>query len=191
VLVAFGAPAHLLGIGIAQLVSTAARPIAILGSASVAPASPGPAIGCGTYRPLQISRHVYEYRISESPVANPPSTTYRVQVIIFRVVAALAGLFFVVAVALTASAPWVLLPGTRQCASIDCHRLGLVMIIQTLVASDEMTSKSRFLVVPAGRNEQALAAAAHAREGDRARSGKPSGRSDSGLSQTARPKPYD
>jgi hypothetical protein len=35
VLVAMGAPAHLLGFGIAQLVSTAAWPIAILGSASL------------------------------------------------------------------------------------------------------------------------------------------------------------
>jgi hypothetical protein len=46
---------------------------------------------------------------SESPAANPPSTAHRVPVIIFRVVAALAGLFFVVAVVLMASAPWVLL----------------------------------------------------------------------------------
>jgi hypothetical protein len=46
---------------------------------------------------------------SESPVANPPSTRYRVRVIIFRVVATLVGLFFVVAVVLMASAPWVLL----------------------------------------------------------------------------------
>ena len=35
VLVAVGAPAHLLGFGIAQLVSTAAWPIAILGSVSL------------------------------------------------------------------------------------------------------------------------------------------------------------
>jgi hypothetical protein len=35
VLVAMGAPAHLLGFGIAQLVSTAAWPIAILGSVSL------------------------------------------------------------------------------------------------------------------------------------------------------------
>jgi hypothetical protein len=46
---------------------------------------------------------------SESPVVNPPCTAHRVRVIIFRVVAALAGLFFVVAVVLMASAPWVLL----------------------------------------------------------------------------------
>ena len=45
---------------------------------------------------------------SESPVANPLSTAHRVRVIIFRVVATLAGLFFVVAVVLMAS-PWVLL----------------------------------------------------------------------------------
>jgi hypothetical protein len=35
VLVAMGAPAHMLGFGMAQLVSTAAWPIAILGSASL------------------------------------------------------------------------------------------------------------------------------------------------------------
>jgi hypothetical protein len=46
---------------------------------------------------------------SESPVVNPPSTGHRVRVIIFRVLATLAGLFFVVAVVLMASAPWVLL----------------------------------------------------------------------------------
>ena len=38
VLVAVGAPAHLLGFGIAQLVTTAAWPIAILGSVSLGPA---------------------------------------------------------------------------------------------------------------------------------------------------------
>ena len=39
----------------------------------------------------------------------PHGTAHRVRVIIFRVVAAPAGLFFVVAVVLMASAPWVLL----------------------------------------------------------------------------------
>ena len=46
---------------------------------------------------------------AERPVAEPRGTVHRVRVIIFRVVAALAGLFFVVAVVLMASAPWVLL----------------------------------------------------------------------------------
>jgi hypothetical protein len=46
---------------------------------------------------------------AERPVAKPRGTAHRVRVIIFRVVAALAGLFFVVAVVLMASAPWVLL----------------------------------------------------------------------------------
>ena len=46
---------------------------------------------------------------SETPDANPPSTAHCVGVIIFRVVATLAGLFFVVAVVLMASAPSVLL----------------------------------------------------------------------------------
>ena len=36
ILVAVGAPAHLLGFGLAQLVSTAAWPVAILGSVSLA-----------------------------------------------------------------------------------------------------------------------------------------------------------
>ena len=46
---------------------------------------------------------------SDNAVMNPPSAAHRVRVIIFRVVAALAGLFFVVAVVLMASAPWMLL----------------------------------------------------------------------------------
>jgi hypothetical protein len=46
---------------------------------------------------------------SENPVAKPHGTAHRVRVIIFRVVAAPAGLFFVVAVVLMALAPWVLL----------------------------------------------------------------------------------
>jgi hypothetical protein len=46
---------------------------------------------------------------AETPVAKPRGTAHRVRVIIFRVVATLAGLFFVVAVVLMASAPWVLL----------------------------------------------------------------------------------
>ena len=45
VLVAVGAPAHLLGFGIAQLVSTAAWPIAILGSVSL-----GAGLGSAGYR---------------------------------------------------------------------------------------------------------------------------------------------
>lgn len=45
---------------------------------------------------------------AERPVAKPQGTVHRVRVIIFRVVAILAGLFFVVAVVLMASAPWVL-----------------------------------------------------------------------------------
>jgi hypothetical protein len=52
-------------------------------------------------------------RSSESPLANPPGTAHRVRVIIFRVVATLAGLFFVVAVVLMA-VPWVLLQPDQQ-----------------------------------------------------------------------------
>ena len=44
---------------------------------------------------------------SENPVAKPHGTAHHVRVIIFRVVAAPAGLFFVVAVVLMASAPSV------------------------------------------------------------------------------------
>jgi hypothetical protein len=51
VLVAVGAPAHLLGFGIAQLVSTGAWLIAILGSVSLGAGWCGPAIGSGTCRP--------------------------------------------------------------------------------------------------------------------------------------------
>ena len=46
---------------------------------------------------------------AERPVAKPQGTAHRVRVIIFRVVPTLAGLFFMVAVVLMASAPWVLL----------------------------------------------------------------------------------
>jgi hypothetical protein len=53
---------------------------------------------------------------SESPVANPHGTAHRVQVIIFRVVAALAGLFFVVAVALMARRL-----GAAAAGSTDTH----------------------------------------------------------------------
>jgi hypothetical protein len=45
---------------------------------------------------------------SENPAAKRAGSPHRVRVIIFRVVAVLAGLFFVVAVVLMASAPWVL-----------------------------------------------------------------------------------
>jgi hypothetical protein len=45
---------------------------------------------------------------AERPVTKPRGTAHRVRVIIFRIAATLAGLFFVVAVVLMASAPWVL-----------------------------------------------------------------------------------
>ena len=44
---------------------------------------------------------------SENPVAKPHGTAHRVHVIIFRVVAALAGLFFVVGLMLMTSALWM------------------------------------------------------------------------------------
>jgi hypothetical protein len=60
---------------------------------------------------------------SESPVANPASTAQRVRVIIFGVVAALAGLFFLVPVVLMASAPWVLLQPDRKASSASTSGL--------------------------------------------------------------------
>jgi hypothetical protein len=51
---------------------------------------------------------------SENRAAKRAGTPPRVRVIIFRVVAVLAGLFFVVAVVLMASAPWVLLQADQQ-----------------------------------------------------------------------------
>ena len=55
VCVAVGAPAHLLGLGISVLVSTAAWPVAILGSVSLgARPGGGPATGCGEHRPPRI-----------------------------------------------------------------------------------------------------------------------------------------
>ena len=54
ILVAVGAPAHLIGFGLAQLVSPALWSIAVAGSISLgALAWPGPAIDCGTHGPLQ------------------------------------------------------------------------------------------------------------------------------------------
>ena len=120
VLVAVGAPAHLLGFGISQLVSTAAWPIAILGSVSLGLGLGWP--GYRMWRTPAASDVLFQIRpaltmstgSSESPAANPPSTAHRVRVIIFRVVAGLAGLFFVVAVVLMASAPWVLLQPDQE-----------------------------------------------------------------------------
>src|SRR4249919_107682 len=54
VFVAVGAPAHLLGLGISVLVSTAAWPFAILGSVSLGLGRGGPVIGCGAHRPFRI-----------------------------------------------------------------------------------------------------------------------------------------
>jgi hypothetical protein len=51
---------------------------------------------------------------SENSVAKPNGTVHRVHVITFRVVAALAGLFFAVAVVLMASAPWGLLQPIKR-----------------------------------------------------------------------------
>ena len=61
----------------------------------------------GSFR-CAFSRYVYEHRIFGESPRDPQYRSPRT-VIIFWVVAAMAGLFFVVAVALMASAPWVLL----------------------------------------------------------------------------------
>src|SRR4051795_7749673 len=54
-------------------------------------------------------------------VVNRPGTGHRIRVIVFRVLAALAGLFFLVAVVLMASAPWVLLQ-PDQLARTEANR---------------------------------------------------------------------
>jgi hypothetical protein len=79
VFVAVGAPAHLLGLGISLLVSTAAWPVAILGSRSLGLGLgwSGYRMGWGAHRPLriclfQISRREYERRIfAESCPSRP------------------------------------------------------------------------------------------------------------------------
>jgi hypothetical protein len=53
-------------------------------------------------------------RSSESPATDSDRGPHRVRVIIFRVVATLAGLFFAVAVVLMASAPWLLLQPDQE-----------------------------------------------------------------------------
>ena len=54
VLVAVGAPAHLVAAGISVLVSTAAWPVAVLGSVSLGAGWPGPVTGCGEHQRLRI-----------------------------------------------------------------------------------------------------------------------------------------
>jgi hypothetical protein len=120
VFVVVGAPAHLLGLGISLLVSTAAWPVAILGSVSLgarsrlARLSNVARTGCFGFASLKQLDRSMSSGSSENPGVHPPSTAHRARVIIFRVVAALAGLFFVVAVVLMASAPWVLLQPDQE-----------------------------------------------------------------------------
>jgi hypothetical protein len=115
ILVAVGAPAHLLGFGIAQLVSTAAWPDRDLGQcesrrrprlARLSALAHTGRFGCACFRQVDTSMSTES---AEQPVTKPPGTPHRVRVIIFRVVAALAGLFFVVAVVL-------MVPGFRGVA---------------------------------------------------------------------------
>jgi hypothetical protein len=113
VLVAVGAPAHLLGFGMAQLVSTAAWPIAILGSVSL-----GAGLAWAGYRLwhtpaasdvlVQKGRREYEQRIFRESRREParhcsPRTGDHLSGGCHA-----AGLFFVVPVVLMASAPSVL-----------------------------------------------------------------------------------
>ena len=78
---------------------------------------------------------------AERPVAKPRGTAHRVRVIIFRVVATLAGLIFVVAVVLMASAPWVLLQPDQDirtelnrwfltvAGSVDAITVGVLLVL--------------------------------------------------------------
>jgi hypothetical protein len=99
VLVAAGAAAHLLGFGIAQLVSTAAWPMALFSSVGLGAGLAWRPIGCGTHRLLRIClfqtrrQDLYEHRIFGARPSNARRMAHRVRAIIFRVVAALAGLF--------------------------------------------------------------------------------------------------
>jgi hypothetical protein len=109
---------------------------------------------------------------SKSPAANPPGIAHRVRVIIFRVVAALAGLFFVVAVVLMASAPWVLLQPDQQtrtelnrwfftvAGSVDAITAGVLLALATIPpgAADETGYRTPRLAQPSGVHQ------AHRRE---------------------------
>jgi len=110
-------PTHLLGFGIAQLVSTAAWPIAILGSASLGAGLAWPGyrlwhtgrLRGACFRKADLSMSTGS---SENPVAQRAGTPHRVRVIISGW--SLSSLGFVVAVVLMSSAPWVLLQPDQQ-----------------------------------------------------------------------------
>ena len=115
VLVAVGAPAHLLGFGIAQLVTTAAWPIAILRQrvsrrrarlGRLSALADTDHFGRACFR---LGNGRMSTGSAERPVAKPQGTAHRVLGDHLRVVVTLAGLFFMVAVVLMASAPWVVL----------------------------------------------------------------------------------
>ena len=80
VLVPVGAPAHLLGFGITQLVSTAAWPIAIVGSVSL-----DAGLAWAGYRQwqnrapriFQLSRHEHGHRVVGQSDRQPSGTAYR------------------------------------------------------------------------------------------------------------------
>ena len=87
---------------------------------------------------FQISRDEYEQRIfRESRRGKPPQASRRV--IIFRVVAVLAGRFFVVAVVLVASSPWAM----RVCWPRSSGWIGRITAGSPVTARSPNTSRSR------------------------------------------------
>ena len=126
ILVAVGAPAHLLGFGLAQLVSPALWPIAVVGSVSLGAglAWPGYRLwrtpAASDQSPSRSEVRGMSTDSSQDVTAHRPGTAERIRLIVFRVLATLAGLFFLVAVVLMASAPWVLLqPGQDPHADLN------------------------------------------------------------------------
>jgi hypothetical protein len=102
-----GRSGHLLALGIAQLVSTA-WPIAFLRwSLGASLAWPGYRLwqkpGVSNLLLSAKSTQAWAPGSSDNPIMSPPALLTRYGVIIFRVVSAPAGLFFVVAVVLMAS----------------------------------------------------------------------------------------
>ena len=103
---------------------------------------------------FQISRREYDHhRIFGESRRKPAGTAHPIRVIIFPVVAAVAGLFFVVAVALRASASWMLLKLDQEvntelnrwfltvAGSVDAITAGVLLALayrprRTLVAGD-------------------------------------------------------
>src|SRR5215217_2622044 len=87
---------------------------------------------------FQISPDDMSSGSSKTPLAESHHRPHRVRVIIFRVGAVLAGLFFVVAVVLMASAPWVLLQ-PDQVTRTELNRWFLTVAGES-ITGDLMTS---------------------------------------------------